>query len=383
MVQANTTGKSQHANQSPLATNCRRAGLTHPRYHPEIDGLRAVAVLLVVIFHAFPGKLNGGFIGVDIFFVISGFLISSIILENLNNGTFSFTTFYGRRIRRIFPALSIVLIASLAFGWFELLPGEYKQLGMHIAGGASFLSNFILWEKAATLIILLRSLCCISGPSALRSNSHSLAFVFSAHVQIARIVFAVIVVVAVCSFFLDIATTARDTAASFYSPQTRFWELLVGSALAYVSLYKMHCLPKAHSSLLRFCLWLVLALIALAAITIHKEYSFPGRRAVLPTVAAAAIISAGPQVWLNRKLLSNRALVWIGLISFPLYLWNGPTFIHVHCGGRKAGSHDPNWCCSCVGWSARLIGWSKHEFAMAVIWSPSHSWFAYLCLLLG
>lgn len=141
-------GKSQHANQSPLATNSPPAGLTHPRYHSEIDGLRAIAVLLVVIFHAFPGKLNGGFIGVDIFFVISGFLISSIILENLNNDTFSFTTFYGRRVRRIFPALSIVLIASLAFGWFELLPGEYKQLGKHIAGGASFLSNFILWGES-------------------------------------------------------------------------------------------------------------------------------------------------------------------------------------------------------------------------------------------
>ena len=106
--------------------------------------MRAVAVLLVVTFHAFPNTFDGGFIGVDIFFVISGFLISSIILENLDAGTFSFVTFYGRRIRRIIPALSIVLIASLVFGWFELLPGEYKQLGKHVAGGASFLSNFLL-----------------------------------------------------------------------------------------------------------------------------------------------------------------------------------------------------------------------------------------------
>ena len=88
-------GKSQHANQSPLATNSPPAGLTHPRYRSEIDGLRAIAVLLVVVFHAFPSTFNGGFIGVDIFFVISGF-DSSIILENLNNGTFSFSTFYGR-----------------------------------------------------------------------------------------------------------------------------------------------------------------------------------------------------------------------------------------------------------------------------------------------
>jgi peptidoglycan/LPS O-acetylase OafA/YrhL len=117
-------GKPHDTKQYPLATNSRPGGLTHPRYRSEIDGLRAIAVLLVVIFHAFPGRLNGGFIGVDIFFVISGFLISSIILENLHNKTFSFATFYGRRVRRIFPALSIVLIASFAFGWFELLPGE-------------------------------------------------------------------------------------------------------------------------------------------------------------------------------------------------------------------------------------------------------------------
>lgn len=110
--------------------------LSHPKYRPDIDGLRAIAVLSVVAFHAFPSWIKGGFIGVDVFFVISWFLISTIIFENLNRGTFSFAEFYARRIRRIFPALILVLIASYGFGWFALFADEYEQLSKHVAAGA-------------------------------------------------------------------------------------------------------------------------------------------------------------------------------------------------------------------------------------------------------
>jgi len=122
--------------------------LQHPKYRPDIDGLRGIAVLSVVASHAFPNKISGGFIGVDIFFVISGFLISTIIFNNLEKGTFSFYEFYARRIKRIYPALFVVLFACLIFGWFALLPEEYKQLGKHTAGGAGFIANFILWSEA-------------------------------------------------------------------------------------------------------------------------------------------------------------------------------------------------------------------------------------------
>jgi peptidoglycan/LPS O-acetylase OafA/YrhL len=122
--------------------------LTHPKYRSDIDGLRAVAVLSVVVFHAFPDWLQGGFIGVDIFFVISGYLISTILFENLERGTFSFQEFYVRRIKRIFPALLLVLVACLVFGWFALYPDEYQQLGTHLAAGAGFLANFIFWGES-------------------------------------------------------------------------------------------------------------------------------------------------------------------------------------------------------------------------------------------
>ena len=120
----------------------------HPKYRPDIDGLRAIAVLSVVAFHAFPEWIAGGFIGVDIFFVISGYLISTILFENLDKGIFSFGDFYSHRIRRIFPALLLVLITCYLFGWFTLLADEYMQLGKHIVGGASFLSNFFLWNES-------------------------------------------------------------------------------------------------------------------------------------------------------------------------------------------------------------------------------------------
>jgi len=122
--------------------------LSHPKYRPDIDGLRAIAVLSVVAFHAFPSWMKGGFIGVDVFFVISGFLISTIIFENLDKGTFSFSEFYARRIKRIYPALLIVLTASIVFGWFSLLADEYKQLGKHTMAATGFISNFVLWSEA-------------------------------------------------------------------------------------------------------------------------------------------------------------------------------------------------------------------------------------------
>lgn len=117
-------------------------------YRPDIDGLRAFAVLAVVTFHAFPATVRGGFLGVDVFFAISGYLICGILLRELEAGSFSFLQFYSRRVRRIFPALLLVLAALLPLGWHMLLPDEYAALGKHILGGATFSSNLLLWSEA-------------------------------------------------------------------------------------------------------------------------------------------------------------------------------------------------------------------------------------------
>jgi peptidoglycan/LPS O-acetylase OafA/YrhL len=118
------------------------------KYIPAIDGLRAIAVLSVILFHAFPQLVPGGYIGVDIFFVISGYLITNIIVTQASSGTFSFKDFYARRIRRIFPALIIVLVSVYALGWFVMLADEFKQLGKHIAAGAGFVANWAYWLES-------------------------------------------------------------------------------------------------------------------------------------------------------------------------------------------------------------------------------------------
>lgn len=121
---------------------------SHISYRRDIDGLRAIAVLAVLVFHAFPTALPGGFVGVDVFFVISGFLITKVILTNLERGSFTLGDFYVRRVRRIFPALLVVLVACLAFGWKTMLAEDLTQLAKHVFGGATFSSNLLLWKEA-------------------------------------------------------------------------------------------------------------------------------------------------------------------------------------------------------------------------------------------
>lgn len=322
------------------------AHLTHPKYRADIDGLRAIAILAVVGFHAFPTWIKGGFIGVDVFFVISGFLISTIIFGSLSRNAFSFAEFYARRIKRIFPALILVLAASFMFGWFQLLADEYKQLGKHIAGGAGFVSNFILWgesgyfDNAAETKPLLHLWSLGIEEQFYIVWPLLLWFAWKRRFNLLTIA----LVVAVVSFALNVFTVRNDSVAAFYSPLTRFWELMVGSILAYVMLYKHEALATikqrldrwlctityAHASgqhgdtLRNFQALLGAALIAIGIVVIAKERQFPGWWALLPTLGAALIIGAGTHAWFNRAVLSNRVLVWFGLISYPLYLWHWP-----------------------------------------------------------
>ena len=320
--------------------------LSHPKYRPDIDGLRAVAVLAVVAFHAFPSWVRGGFIGVDIFFVISGYLISTIIFENLDRGTFSFTDFYARRIKRIFPALIIVLIACFIFGWFELLAEEYKQLGKHIAAGAGFISNFMLLNEAGYFdnsadtkpLLHLWSL-------GIEEQFYIVwpLFLWFAWKRKFNIL-VITIIVAIASFVLNIKGIKQDMVATFYSPQTRLWELISGSLLAWFTLYKKDTLAniklkldlllsrivhsekkepddKVLSNVLSF---VGLLLLVYGFWRINKELSFPGNWALVPVLGAVLIITAGSEAWINRTVLSNKVAVWFGLISFPLYLWHWP-----------------------------------------------------------
>jgi peptidoglycan/LPS O-acetylase OafA/YrhL len=320
--------------------------LSHPKYRPDIDGLRAVAVLSVVAFHAFPSWMKGGFVGVDVFFVISGFLISTIIFENLDRGTFSFAEFYARRIKRIFPALLLVLIASFAFGWFALLADEYKQLGQHIAAGTGFVSNLVLWSEAGYFDNSAETKPLLHLWSLGIEEQFYIVWPFVLWFAWKRKfnLLTLTVIIALISLSLNLKGIKSDSVATFYSPQTRFWELLCGSILAWFAIYKKNAF---HSYTLKIDGWLAKViyrepieadgktlsnliafigglLLAYGFWRITKEVRFPGKWAVIPVVGAILIILAGPKAWINRKILSNKIAVWFGLISFPLYLWHWP-----------------------------------------------------------
>jgi peptidoglycan/LPS O-acetylase OafA/YrhL len=308
----------------------------HPKYRPDIDGLRAIAVLSVVGFHAFPGWIPGGFIGVDIFFVISGYLISIILFENLAKGTFSFSDFYSRRIRRIFPSLLAVLIACYLVGWFTLVADEFMRLGKHVAGGASFLSNFFLWSE--------------SGYFDNSADTKPLLHLWSLGIEEQfyivwpillwltwrrRVNFlTVTILIALISFAINLALVYTAPIAAFYSPLARFWELLIGAVLAYIMLYRKD-LASRWSTFNNTISLIGLGLFLAGVTFITKTSLFPGWWALLPTVSGALLIIAGPNTFINQKILSNRIAVWIGIISFPLYLWHWPilSFVRIVEGG--------------------------------------------------
>ncbi|MEI8024977.1 MAG: acyltransferase family protein [Pseudomonadota bacterium] len=340
----NLDGKKRKDDGVSIGT--KKIHLSHPKYRPDIDGLRAVAVLSVVAFHAFPSWIKGGFIGVDIFFFISGYLISTIIFENLDRGTFSFSEFYARRIKRIFPALLLVLISCFAFGWFALLADEYKQLGRHIAAGAGFISNFILWNESGYFDNSAESKPLLHLWSLGIEEQFYIVWPLLLWFARKRKLNLLIItfVIAIASFLLNIKVIKHDMVATFYSPQTRFWELLSGSLLAWVTLYKKdafsnfkckvdYCLSRivysekqeADCKILSNVISVFgLLLLVYGFWTINKELSFPGKWALVPVLGAVLIITAGSKSWVNRILLSNKVAVWIGLISYPLYLWHWP-----------------------------------------------------------
>ncbi|MBA2652914.1 MAG: acyltransferase [Tatlockia sp.] len=339
----------------------------HLEYRPDIDGLRALAVLLVVAFHAFPQRIKGGFIGVDIFFVISGFLISKIILSGLiDNNSFSLRKFYSRRINRIFPALILMLFACFCFGWFALLPDEYKQLNKHIVGGASFISNLLLWRETgyfdnASVAKPLLHLWSLGIEEQFYILWPLLVwFAWKKRFNLAL----TIIMVASISFLLNIATVHYDVTAAFYSPQTRFWELLTGSFLAFITLQKENLLdkwiPKGKEKLISNTQSFTgFALILIGLLVIKQGRHFPGWAALLPTFGAFMIIWAGQQAWLNRVVLSNRLFVWFGLISFPLYLWHWPLLSYA----QIINGEIPSWQIRIAAvFLAIILAWLTYQF---------------------
>jgi peptidoglycan/LPS O-acetylase OafA/YrhL len=302
------------------------------RYRSDIDGLRAIAILMVIIYHAFPRLIKGGFVGVDVFFVISGYLISDIILRELAENRFTFATFYARRARRLFPALITVLTVVLVSGWFLLWSSEYKSLGQSAAAGAGFIANILYFTQ--------------SGYFDTVSTEKPLLHLWSLGVEEQfYLIWPTILIIAhryssswlpLClgglSFVLCIFLTQSHIDAAFYLPTSRIWEFTLGY---WASLSSRHGDPtifsrrglragRVHVALADGLSILGLGLLLFGYITIDHADAFPGYLAAYPALGAALLLLAGPRGIINRKFLSRGWLVYIGLISYPLYLWHWP-----------------------------------------------------------
>jgi peptidoglycan/LPS O-acetylase OafA/YrhL len=298
-------------------------------YRADIDGLRAIAVMLVVEYHAQPWLMPGGFVGVDVFFVISGFLITRIILTQLDSRSFSLTEFYARRIRRIFPALIVVLAVTYLIGWFVLLPDGFSLLGWSIVAGVGFVSNLFQLSQASYF-----------APNA---AENPLLHLWSLGIEEQFYIFWPLVLmmafgskrswlwmtgIAAVSIGISLLIFAGYKEWSFYSPLSRGWELMAGGMVAHRYVVPSPRQPQGFVQRDDLLAVIGIAAILGAALGPNKNSLFPGLYALLP-VTGAVLVLVSPNSSVNRTLLSNRSMVLIGLISYPLYLWHWPLLCYL------------------------------------------------------
>ena len=288
-------------------------------YRADIDGLRAVAVLAVLAFHAYPGRLGGGFSGVDVFFVISGFLIGSDLCRRLDGGSFSLQDFYVRRARRIFPALLTVLVACAAFGWLVLLPDEQRQLFSHVGASALFFQNFQLLSESGyfdsgAAYKPLRHLWSLS----IEEQFYLLCPLGLMALRHRRLRLWAVALLALASFVVNLRLVTLDPAATYYLPQTRAWQILAGVLLALMPS------PPGFGRLKDGLAWAGMLVLGWGFWHLGDVAGYPGGWGLLPVIGTASLIASGPDTGVARHLLSRRWLVYLGRISYPLYLWHWP-----------------------------------------------------------
>lgn len=292
-----------------------------------------MAVLAVVIYHAFPAALPGGFSGVDIFFVISGYLISGILYSGLYKDKFSFAEFYSRRIRRLFPALVTMFLLTLGAGYYYLLSDEFEQLGKHMASSCIFIQNIVFLNEAGYF----------DTSADLKPLLHlwSLAVEEQFYIFFPPFLilfwkkkwplFWILAGLFVLSFVANLFMAQKNPAADFFLTHYRCWELIAGAMLAMRSFLQNRTSRYCH---LYSALGIIFVLTGL--VFLNKGDLYPGWRAVLPVTGTLLLIAAGPSAFINKWVLSNPISIWVGLISYPLYLFHWPilSFLHILKGAH-------------------------------------------------
>lgn len=314
--------------EKPLApsANVEAHNQAHLRYRPDIDGLRAIAVLPVVLYHSSLG-FPGGYVGVDVFFVISGYLITKIIYDLVVAGKFSFVDFYDRRIRRLFPALFVLLLAVASWSAFALIWTDLRTFGASLAAATIYLSNVFFYLDSGYFVEAARTKPLL--------HTWSLAVEEQFYIVVPFLLFALarfvpkrfhvwfIAAVSIASFAMCVWYTRTNTNAAFYLLPMRAWELGLGGALAIAA-------PAVFQKrwLSEFLSIAGLVAILFAVFAFSTATPFPGWHAAIPTLGAAAILSTGGRSGAYvERLLSSWPFVFIGQISYSLYLWHWPVIV--------------------------------------------------------
>lgn len=297
---------------------------------------------MVLAVHASPSSLPNGYVGVDLFFVISGYLITSILCRELAEGHFSIRDFYVRRVNRIFPGLLLVLLSCMFLGPALMYPGEYAQMGKSALFSALFSANihFYLesgyWDVASKLKPLLHLWSLGVEEQFYLLWPLVLFWAYCAK----RSMVAVSLAVLFGSLAVNLILTSRNQAAGFYLPFGRLWELAAGGLIACIQWHRGNRAVAEHS--VRDVLgWSGIGLLVATQSIYMDAKAFPGSYAVAVVMAAAMVVLAGPQAWFNRRVLSHPAVVYVGKLSYPLYLWHWPLLVFARLlgDGQWSSSH--------------------------------------------
>ena len=301
------------------------------KYRKEIDGLRAIAVVPVILFHAGFSEFSGGFVGVDVFFVISGYLITTIILSEKENGTFSLVNFYERRARRIIPALFLVLLISTLLSWLWLSPWHMKDFSQSLVAVSLFSSNILFWKKTGYWGV----------DNELKPLLHTWSLAVEEQYYVLFPLFLMIMwrfrkrwmlssflLVAIASLLFSQWAAFNAPTANFFLLPTRLWELAIGAGIAFYLLYRKNIIRSllSHKVVDELLGWLGLSLIGYAVFIFDENTPFPSVYALVPTIGTALVIIFSSKETIAGKLLGSKLFVGVGLISYSAYLWHQPLF---------------------------------------------------------